>query len=226
MIIMLPFAAPFVVAILLRAPEPETGVNRAQQVVDAVGWLLPAVIIVGNLGFLVAGWWFRRRRPVDGWERRGAERLLLWQALPIGVGVGITGIVVGGVVTAASLAALGLEPPQDEAMRALAGSTGTILVGFMLLGILIAPLGEELFFRGHLLRWAASRCGFAYANLLAATIFAVGHLNPLGIPFYFTTGLILGWSYERWRTLAVPIMAHATINAVVISGIVVQIARG
>lgn len=223
-VVSLLLAAPFGLFIVLRTPDPESGVITAQQILDAVGWVLPALLTVGGFGFLIAGWWFRRERPVEGWEARGPRKLAWFQSIPIGVMVGVGALVLAAIVGALTLGLLGFEMPEDELMSALASSNGFIVAALALPVIIVAPIGEELFFRGHLFRWSASRCGLAYAYVLTAMIFALSHVNPYGIPSYFTMGLILAWSYDRWRTLAVPMMAHATINAIAVGGLIARLA--
>ena len=70
--------------------------------------------------------------------------------------------------------------------------------GYLAIGLL-APLAEEIVFRGAALRsLLASRLSPPAAILIAALLFAVSHLNPAQMPHAFLVGLLLGWMY--WRT--------------------------
>jgi uncharacterized protein len=84
-----------------------------------------------------------------------------------------------------------------------------------LIGIVIlAPIGEELFFRGFLYRgFAASPLGAAGAIVLTDLIWTALHLDKpsLGLPNVFFVGLLLGWL--RWRTGSIiPTIALHTLN--------------
>ena len=70
--------------------------------------------------------------------------------------------------------------------------------GYFVVGLL-APLAEEMVFRGailrSLLRWKQNPwVGIA----ISALLFAVVHMNPAQMPHAFLIGLLLGWMY--WRT--------------------------
>ncbi len=76
----------------------------------------------------------------------------------------------------------------------------------------VAPVAEELFFRGFLFGWVRSRLAFWPAALVAGAAFGLAHrsltlLFPLGV-----AGVGLCWLYERYRTLWPSVVAHATLN--------------
>lgn len=217
LVISLPVALPLWVVIWMRTAARDSGAPNPQRIFDAAGLLLPAVLIAGNLGFAVAGWWFRRTRPVEGWEPKGPHRLLWFEALSLGIMLGFGGLLLQLLVTVPIARGFGIAPPQEDLLGPLVGAGGLALAAAFLLGSVVAPVGEELFFRGHLFRWSASRCGFTYAYVLSATLFVLGHPFPPSWPGRFVVALVYAWSYARWRTLAVPMVAHATNNTIALS---------
>lgn len=69
---------------------------------------------------------------------------------------------------------------------------------FLTVGVL-TPIAEELFFRGTLMGWMMLRRFPRWAViLLPALLFAVMHLNPVGMLPIFFLALLLG--YLRWAT--------------------------
>lgn len=69
---------------------------------------------------------------------------------------------------------------------------------FLTVGVL-TPIAEELFFRGALMGWMMLRRFPRWAViLLPAFLFAVMHLNPVGMLPIFFLALLLG--YLRWAT--------------------------
>ncbi len=83
--------------------------------------------------------------------------------------------------------------------------------GYLTIGLL-APLAEEIVFRGTALRsLLASRLSPLAAIVISALLFAVAHLNPAQMPHAFLVGLLLGWMY--WRTGSIlPGMAYHWAN--------------
>jgi len=77
----------------------------------------------------------------------------------------------------------------------------------------LAPLGEEFFFRG-LLFSTAKRFGWPKLGWLGASgLFALSHLNvPTLLPL-FVLALALTWLYEQTEGLLAPVLAHSLFNA-------------
>ena len=86
------------------------------------------------------------------------------------------------------------------------------LIPSLLIVALLSPIVEELFFRGVLLRQLASRYGPTVAVLTSTAAFAIAHGEPALILRAALGGLILGLAYLRFRSLAVPILAHILDN--------------
>jgi membrane protease YdiL (CAAX protease family) len=82
---------------------------------------------------------------------------------------------------------------------------------FLALSILVlAPIGEELFYRRILYVFLRQRMSFARALLVSSALFAAAHATAA--LFVFPVGLLLGWAYEKERRLPVNIVLHALIN--------------
>lgn len=77
--------------------------------------------------------------------------------------------------------------------------------------IIIAPLIEEILFRGFLLRTFADRFSPWIANLLAAAIFALVHFEFQSVGIIFILALILNWIFLKSRSLW-PCIAFHMIN--------------
>lgn len=90
------------------------------------------------------------------------------------------------------------------------------IVGFR--GIVLAPIGEEVFFRGFLYGYLRSKLGIKVGLLAQSLIFSFLHADyAFGTPFSFVLqrlmiGLILGILYERSYSVYPSIICHSTIN--------------
>ena len=84
-----------------------------------------------------------------------------------------------------------------------------------LCAVVIAPLQEELLFRGILLPWLRRLLGPRWAITLSALIFSALHSNawPAPIPL-FVLALFLGYLAHHTNSLVGPITLHATFNTV------------
>lgn len=86
------------------------------------------------------------------------------------------------------------------------------LACFAFTALVVAPLFEEVLFRGVLLPVAGLRLGGAGAVILSAAMFAIAHLSLAELAPLFVLGLGLGWL--RWRSgrLGSAVLMHALWN--------------
>jgi membrane protease YdiL (CAAX protease family) len=81
---------------------------------------------------------------------------------------------------------------------------------------LLAPIAEELVFRGAVLRklleWKPERRWLMIT--LSALLFALAHMNPAQLLHPFLIGLLLGWLYERTGSIVPGIIFHWANNTV------------
>lgn len=93
--------------------------------------------------------------------------------------------------------------------------------------IIVAPITEELFFRGFLHRgWAPSWLGVSGTIVvLTSALWTTLHqqYNWLGILSILFMGLLFGWVRERSGTTTLTILLHALNNLISITFISVKI---
>lgn len=85
--------------------------------------------------------------------------------------------------------------------------------------VILAPVIEELMLRGILLNRLRYEIPFYAANLLQATVFGIYHWDIIQGIYAFGIGLILGYIFEKTKTLCAPIFVHMLING---SGFLIQ----
>ena len=81
---------------------------------------------------------------------------------------------------------------------------------------LLVPVGEELLFRGLLLRGFLLRYGATPALALTSLLFALVHLNPWAFAGYFIVGWVLGWLVLRSGSVWPAIILHGAYNALAV----------
>jgi uncharacterized protein len=104
--------------------------------------------------------------------------------------------------------------PMPEALQkfiaqAFAGSSPLTIFLPLVLG---APVGEELFFRGLVLRGFLGRYSVTKAVWASALLWAVSHLNPWQAVGALPLGLVLGWLVVRTGSLIPAIIGHMIAN--------------
>jgi membrane protease YdiL (CAAX protease family) len=158
------------------------------------------------------------RRGLPAHERRATTAL---KHSPGGaIGLGIT-LGIGIVIGAGAIILLGqaIDPVVKDRLEDVE-EIGTVpwqLASTVISLVVLAPLGEELLFRGLLLRALVRRLRFWPAAIITSLLFASAHpdsyiLWPRAIALVLT-GLVLAWLY-RWRGYWASVTAHATVNTV------------
>lgn len=98
-----------------------------------------------------------------------------------------------------------------EMMRQLSGGGAA---SFFVL-VVVAPLTEEAFFRGLVLRGFLKRFGERRAIVLSSVLFALVHLNPYQFVGAFVLGCLAAWVRIRSGSLWPPIVVHALNNGLI-----------
>lgn len=86
--------------------------------------------------------------------------------------------------------------------------------GYFVIAIL-APLAEELVFRGAILRQLSETLRSRWTAIaISALLFALVHGNPAQMPHAFAMGLLLGWMYCRTKSVIPGVAFHWCNNTV------------
>lgn len=135
----------------------------------------------------------------------------LW-GVPIGVVVQLVFI----RLLYAALKALGVDTSDLERPARQLTDQAQNRFGVLLLVVVVvvgAPLVEELFFRGLVMRAMGARWSDWLAIGGSAVLFALIHFQPLQFPGLLLFGVVLGYCAHRTRRLGMSILAHAAFNA-------------
>ena len=179
-----------------------------------------AIIAIVNVGLLVL--WLQvfhpRWRRVIGFPRR------IWPEVRAGTGFGalLYPVVVFGVGIVLNLLLQLITGRSIRSPRQLPAHLSTAGVAVSIAyAVVIAPIHEELFFRGILFRSLADRYGFAIGAGGSGLAFGLIHYVPgpvygsvllMGVMVF--TGVALAWFYERRGNIVANMVAHATFNVI------------
>lgn len=135
----------------------------------------------------------------------------------IGIALGATGTVVTYMVNAG--VALVFEPDEPVVQQvlqdALAGGRQLVLAATVI--VVLAPVTEELVFRGVMFPALGRRIGVWPAAVVSSLMFCAIHVEvmmsqPLALIGMFVLSMILAWSFHATGSLVVPILIHAVFN--------------
>ena len=189
--------------------------DLANMTATVVAALVIIGILVGWLSLYHRGWVRVMRLPEKG--RWGAEILA---GILFGLGLYIVAVVlVGGLLLILLNALSGDQVQAPEQVPQGLSAVGIVVT--TLYAIVIAPFGEELFFRGVLFRTLRDRHSLKIGLLGTGVGFGLIHFIPgdavdaalLMLVMAFT-GASLGYIYERRGTIVAPIAAHMTFNVI------------
>jgi hypothetical protein len=136
--------------------------------------------------------------------------------IPAGAGLFAAGIAVSFVISLVYQGITGHQPPSpDQVPNAVSGGWLAV-TGFSV--IVLAPLGEETFFRGFLYRGFRGPMTMWPAAVASGALFGLGHLQGLSffilVPPLAVVGIGLAVLYEKRQSLVASMAAHATFNVI------------
>lgn len=85
--------------------------------------------------------------------------------------------------------------------------------------VIIAPVVEELIFRGVIMHGLMRNYSKVKAIFFSGLLFALFHLNPWQFPATFVLGILLGWIMIRTKNIGLAIIGHAINNLLVLLSI-------
>ena len=167
---------------------------------DATGIIVTTLVftVVSVALFLLAKWC-----EVSGnWIRKRPWVTLIWCA------VAAIGAIIPSILIQEHMPELP-NIAEDTFDMILRDRWGYVAVG------LLAPLAEELVFRGAILKSLLQWCSKPWAAIaISALLFAAVHMNPAQLPHAFVIGLLLGWLYYRTDSIIPGIVYHWVNNSV------------
>lgn len=103
------------------------------------------------------------------------------------------------------------DNPQIDILMS-GGLEPSALIGFLILGGVVAPFVEEIAFRGILFGWLRGRMHILLAIFSCGLVFAMMHGFPQLIPALTAIGILLTYLRLISDSLWPPIIAHAVFN--------------
>lgn len=199
------------------AALPVIEVIHDEDLASIVASVVAALVIIGVLLL-----WLRRYHPT--WRQAIGFPSDVWRELRAGVlfGLGLYPVilfVVGGILALLLGAISGHDVTAPEQVSTRLPVYGTVLT--IVYAVVIAPAGEEFFFRGIVFRSLRQRYGLVVGLVGSGLAFGLIHYIPgpwqdsvLLMSVMVFTGIALAWFHERRDNLLANIAAHMTFNLI------------
>jgi membrane protease YdiL (CAAX protease family) len=207
-------------ALLMLAAIGLAGADHAPPTLRIAGQLVVEILFV--IGVVV---WLRYRRHdlrAAFGLRRGTHAGAILDGLLCFLAV-LPPLAVGFVVWLTLLKSLGIEYTPQPVAELLAGEASVpLLVLLVVFAAVVAPLCEELVFRGLLYPLAKRWLGTALALLATSAVFALIHVHLPTMGALFVLGIGLGLAYELTGSVLTPISMHAAFNGINLAGMLMH----
>lgn len=200
-----------VIAAVLTAPFAEDAAALVLGEGDLT--FLGALVLLTStqIGLLLVSWLFVFRPnalaglpALPGRDPGGAIRAGLGWGVVAWIGASLVSYAVYFVFEA-----LGLDAEPQAAEQALATIDPWLAV---LAIVILAPIAEELFFRGVVFNAFLREGGRRWAFIGSSALFGAIHLSLVALIPIFLLGLALAWVYDRTNNLLAPIAMHVVVN--------------
>lgn len=189
------------------SPREVINVGLAIQFFSSLGiFLLPALLFA----------YFAHPRPKAYLGLRNPGKSIQW-VLSIGIILAATPalLYIGELMSKVDFGSLQqTQEANDRMVKAfLTMHTPLQLIASFLVIAILPGIGEELFFRGLLMRFSAKRPFSRYMPIfIAAALFAMMHANFAGMLSIFIAGVLLGYFYYLTGSVWCSIAAHVFYN--------------
>ena len=146
-------------------------------------------------------------------ENLGLRLARLGRDVPLGLMVGVAVLIASALVQSA-LQATGVRQTQLVDLQCIRAFPFAGFLAVLLAGGVLAPVAEELFFRGYVFRTYLHARGPLVAYGASSLLWASLHLNLPALLPIFVLSLVFGWAYQRTGSIVPSIVGHAVNNSV------------
>lgn len=139
-----------------------------------------------------------------------------WRHVGVGVGVGLSGLVVTSVALLLLQTLTGSTEPADQTIQETS-LLGGLAAALSLVSLLVAgPVVEEVIFRGVFFQGLRRRLGLWPGIVISSIVWGLVHLevSALFMAGLMIFGVWLAGAFHRYGSLVVPLVGHAVFNGV------------
>jgi membrane protease YdiL (CAAX protease family) len=180
----------------------------SETITAATFWLLNVanIVCIALIVAVVLGF-YREKLSSLGFTTKKLPKALVYGAMGF-----VVAFIGADIVGYPIVQQFGVDPTQQALSQS--ATVPSLLPLVFLSGVIIAPIAEEIVFRGYLYKAFRDRFRPSFAIVLSAALFSAIHLEPLAAASLFVIGVVLAYVYEKTGNLMAPITLHMLNNAV------------
>jgi len=127
------------------------------------------------------------------------------------------------VLYSVAISLLNMNDLQPASLPESIVSNRASVLLFAIMAVFVAPLVEEVFFRGFVYPAIANKYGVIVSAVSTSILFGLAHIVAANAIIAFFIGLILVYVYHQTTNLLAPILVHSTFNQISVIIIMVSL---
>ncbi|MBD3264726.1 MAG: CPBP family intramembrane metalloprotease [Candidatus Omnitrophica bacterium] len=146
-----------------------------------------------------------------GFRLKKKEFIFLLKGYTAIIPLSLLGLILNKIITDK----MGLQYLPNPALELFFSLENNLYLVLLIIEIVVlAPLAEELFFRGFLYKLVRQRYGFLVSALFVSVLFSFIHRTPQGIIPLFILSVCICYVYEKIQDISAPIIFHSIHNLI------------
>ncbi len=166
------------------------------------------LLVISELVFIVPVWWFVSHKYGAGKTSLGFRP---FEKNTIGIGCGLVFAVNIFTVMYSAVVEYLFDSPMQPDLAPIADEMAFPWMLFAVV-VIVAPVVEEVFFRGFLFAGLRQQYGWLKAALLSSALFALIHLQLYAIVPLFMLGFVFAYLFHKSNSIWPVIFLHFVVN--------------
>ncbi|RIK09432.1 MAG: hypothetical protein DCC49_06170 [Acidobacteria bacterium] len=209
-------AAGLVAVVVGSAAPAAEGVAPAISAAGLAGQTTFTIVVIG----LVLLWVRITRSPGEIWLQKPKGRVSRAILIGIVAGIGLQVAVIALIFTVGRLVPSFDTSQISGTIEKTIGDAPLLpKLALALIAGIMAPVSEELLYRGMLFAAVSRRTGRVVGLILSSALFGLAHLNLYSFILLFAVGIVLTLLVMRTESLVSSIAAHIAFNSTAIAGL-------
>lgn len=178
--------------------------------------LIPISVLLSQTACLIVfGIWYYtkyvKKDKNEGVYESGLKKILHFKDLAFIIALSVAGFFFANIVSQIEVAVMPEAGKEFESMMENVLGNGSIIG--VISAALLAPISEEIVFRGLLVKNAKKVFGLTGCMLLSGIAFGIVHLNPIQSIYAIPLGMLLAYLAYRYSSIIPAILLHMINNS-------------
>lgn len=194
--------------------DMEASQEFQKEIVESMQSLeIPCGIAAAVITIPVLGFFFGRDRKREKVKTQTVKNAEFWKYPAVPVIAAALCLALNNLIQLSGLSEL--SGSYEEVMESFYNPPFVLQILYL---VILAPICEELTFRGLMFRRMREQTPFIHAALFSSLVFGILHGNIVQGPYGFIMSIMFAYSYEKYGSLKAPVLAHMAANLISVVG--------